>query len=391
MYIAILGRQPALSIAELERVFDNVEWFSDTTAIFDADTVDVQRLGGTQKAGKVVLELPGGDWHRVSQKIVQYYKKQWAGYDGKITLGLSAYGFDVSIRDIQKTGIVLKAKLKNSGTSLRLLPNKEAELNTATSHHNKLGLSPHKVELLVVRSKRGLIVAESVGAQNITALAARDQGRPRRDAFVGMLPPKLAQIMINLAGPLQPSTKDLNVARILDPFCGTGVLLQEAMLLGYGAYGTDLNEKMVRYSRDNLNWLQETYKFAGHWYLHEGDATNTTWQKPVDAVVAETYLGQPFSAPPSATKLGEVRGNCDFIIRGFLKNLAQQIDSGTPVILAVPAWRNKDGQLTHLPLTNKLEKFGFTVTTFETVKPSDLVYFRPDQIVARQLLVLTKS
>jgi hypothetical protein len=35
--------------------------------------------------------------------------------------------------------------------------------------------------------------------QDIDAYAERDFERPMRDAFVGMLPPKLAQIMLNLA------------------------------------------------------------------------------------------------------------------------------------------------------------------------------------------------
>src|SRR5690606_4224587 len=101
--------------------------------------------------------------------------------------------------------------------------------------HNKLGLSPNKVELLVVNGgKNGIIVAESSGTQNITALARRDQGRPKRDAFVGMLPPKLALLMLNLAaGGLDPEKSH----RVLDPFCGTGVVLQEAALQGYSVYG----------------------------------------------------------------------------------------------------------------------------------------------------------
>ncbi len=79
---------------------------------------------------------------------------------------------------------------------------------------------------------------------------------------------------------------------------------------------------MIRYSRDNLNWLQDHAHTTGHWYLHEGDAMDTQWQQPIAAVVAETYLGQPFSAPPSPAKLIEVRGNCNHIISQFLKNLA---------------------------------------------------------------------
>lgn len=382
MYIALLGRQPALSIAELERTFARVEWFSDSTALIETDQFDIQRLGGTQKAGFVTLELNGGDWHRVSIKIVQHYSKLWAKYDGKITLGLSAYGFDVNPRDIQKTGLVLKSKLKGTQASLRLIPNQESALSTATAHHNKLGLSANKVELIVVRGRKGIVVAESTGAQNITALAARDQGRPKRDAFVGMLPPKLAQIMINLASPS---------GRILDPFCGTGVILQEALLMGYDAYGTDLSEKMVRYSQANLKWLQDTHRVAGKWTVDEGDAMETKWQPPIDAVVTETYLGQPFSAPPSSAKLTEVRGNCNHIISQFLKNVGTQIKSGTPVVLAVPAWKDTAGNFTRLPLVSNLEKLGYHQVEFKNIASQDLLYHRPDQVVGRELLVLTKS
>lgn len=386
MILAILGRQPALGMAELEAVFgsDGTKWFSDQAALADGDEFSIEKFGGIQKAGRVVYELPRGDWHRVSMKVVQAYAQAWADFDGKITLGLSTYGFDVSPREVQKTGIVLKQKLKAQGVSLRLLPNAEPALNTATSHHNKLGLANNKVELLIVRSRSGrIVVAESTGSQNITALAARDQGRPKRDAFVGMLPPKLAQIMINLAHPAAGS-------RILDPFCGTGVVLQEAALMNYSVYGTDLSEKMIRYTRDNLNWLQDSHRISFDWYLHEGDAVTTQWQQPVDAVVCESYLGQPFSAPPSPAKLDQVKQNCDHIISAFLQNIGSQLASGTSVSVAVPAWRDTSGQFTHLPLINKLAQLGFIRREFKNVKDSDLLYYREDQVVARELLVLTK-
>lgn len=395
MYIALLGRQPELSIAELERTYSDVRWFSEQTALFEASanmSVDIQRLGGSQKLGAVILEGPAGDWRKASDAIVKHYTKEWAKSKGKITLGISAYDFRTSPRDVQKTGLLLKSKLKTNGVSLRLIPNQESALSTATSHHNKLGLSDNKVELLVVNGRDGIIIAESTGAQNITALAARDQGRPRRDAFVGMLPPKLAQIMINLAGPVAKNPEsDLPSPRILDPFCGTGVLLQEAALMHYSVYGTDLSEKMIRYTRDNLNWLQDTYRFTTAWYLHEGDAMDAQWQQPIDAVVAETYLGQPFSAPPSSAKLTEVRGNCNHIISSFLKNLSSQIKTGTPVVLAVPAWRDKEGSFSHLPLTQKIGDYGFERIELKTVDSARLMYFRPDQIVARELLILIKK
>lgn len=416
MYIAILGRQPALGVAELEQLYgaQAVRWFSDNSATVDSLRFDFNRLGGTQKAGRVVAEL-SGNWQKVSMRIVREYTTAWADHTGKITLGISAYGFTATPREVQKTGIVLKSKLKQQGVSLRLVPNAEPALNTATSHHNKLGLSDNHVELLVVRASNGkVIIAESVGAQNITALSKRDQARPRTDSFVGMLPPKLARMMVNYAtggahpsglvrnefetSPPSPEARlaprgdaDTNSFTVLDPFCGTGVLLQEAALLGFDVYGTDLSEKMVRYSTENLDWLAHQYSLTSKIAIDHGDAMEYHWQQPIDAVATETYLGQPFSAPPSPTKLTEVRGNCNHIISAFLKNIASQLASGTTLCVAVPAWRDAKGTITHLPLVNAVEKLGFAPVTLTHVTQQQLIYYRESQVVARELLLLTKS
>ncbi len=440
MYIAILGRQPALGIAELERVFggNNIKPLFESAVSIDSDFFDIQRLGGVLKAGKIIAEYNTDDWHQLSQKIVHYYTNEWSSFEGKITLGISAYNFRIDAREVQKTGIILKQKLKKYNTSLRLVPNPEPALSTAISHHNKLGLSSNKVELLIIRvnSKRA-IIAESTGSQNITAYANRDQNRPKRDAFVGMLPPKLAQIMINLASgrwqiednissssrvvdatildsPLQPkfdqelrplsnlersrtvqnsSSKDdhTKAITILDPFCGTGVILQEALLMGYNAYGTDLSEKMIDYSQVNLEWLSDKNHKDYNFKLEQGDAMKAKWQQPIDIVAGETYLGQPFSAPPSPAKLEEVVNTCNTIITDFLRNLSTQIKPGTPICIAVPAWRDKEGRFTHLPLIATIAHLGYKPHEFINVSQNDMLYYREDQIVARELLVLIRN
>jgi tRNA (guanine10-N2)-dimethyltransferase len=392
MHIAILGRQPALGMGELEALYgsDEVRWFSDQSAVVSVSDFSITHLGGTQKAGRITLQLSQGDWRRASVKIVQTYAREWSDFDGKLTLGISAYGFDASPREVQKTGIILKQKLKNSGVSVRLIPNDEPALSSAASHHNKLGLANNKKELIVVRSRSGkIIIAESIGAQNITTYALRDQKRPKRDAFVGMLPPKLAQIMINLASqPSQSAKSGEHNKVLLDPFCGTGVLLQEAALMGYRVYGTDLADKMIDFSQANLDWLADSHRIKVDSTLHQGDAMDTKWQQPIDAIACESYLGQPFSAPPSPGKLEQVRGNCDHIISTFLKNVAGQLKPGTPLCVAIPAWRSTNGDFTHLPLIGQLDRLGYERREFKNIKNEDLLYYREDQVVARELLVL---
>lgn len=392
MYIAILGRQPAIGMAELEHLYgaESTRWFSEQSATVKTDSLPIERLGSTQKVGRVVFELPHGDWQRASMKIVQAYREKWSNVEGKITLGISAYGFSTTPHDVQRTGILLKQKLKKDGVSLRAIPNQDTALNTATAHHNKLGLSSTRVEIIAVRAKNGrIIIAESEGSQNITSLARRDQGRPKRDAFVGMLPPKLAMTIINLAAKSTDPTD--HTKRLLDPFCGTGVVLQEASLMGYQVYGTDLAEKMIDFSKINLEWLNTSLHTPVKSTLTVGDAMTTTWSQPIDAVACESYLGQPFSAPPSPAKLAEVRKNCNYIISSFLKNIGSQLRPGTPLCVAIPAWKDTNGTFTHLPLVNELESLGFEPFEFRNISPEQLLYHRENQVVARQLLVITKS
>ena len=431
MYIALLGRQPEISLAELAAVFgvDNVNRVSQQFAEVQTSDFNITTLGGTIKCAKVITELPVSRTDKASllatsRFITQHYQAKWAHSPHKITLGLSAYNLAVGARDVQKTGLILKSSLKKSGTSLRLIPNDQPALSTATAHNNKLGGSPHKVELLLIKTTdRRLIIAESRGVQNITAYTRRDRHRPKRDAFVGMLPPKLAQIMLNLAlgaGSLTrqrshdnsvtgsasslsdksmilrtalPDAFDLEetagsraAVTILDPFCGTGTVLQEALLAGYDVVGTDLSQKMVDYTTENLSWLQSTFTAPGNVIdIHQADATTHHWpnSKHLTAVVCETYLGQPFSTPPAPQKLAAVVGNCNHIITSFLTNIRPQLAPNTPLCIAVPAWYDASGWATHLPLIKNLQRLGYY-----QLNRTPLIYRRPDQIVARELLVL---
>ena len=431
MYITLLGRQPEISLAELAAVFgaDCVNRISQQFAEVQTSQFDITTLGGTIKYAEVITELPASRTDKTSllaasRFITQHYQAKWAHSPHKTTLGLSAYNLAVATRDIQKTGLILKSSLKKSGTSLRLIPNDQPVLSTATAHNNKLGSSPYKVELLLVKTTdRRLIIAESRGVQNITAYTRRDRHRPRRDAFVGMLPPKLAQIMLNLAlgaGSLTgqrscgnsvagsvsslsdksmvlrtalPDAFDLEetagsraAVTILDPFCGTGTVLQEALLAGYDVVGTDLSQKMVDYTTENLSWLQSTFTAPGNVIdIHQADATTHRWpsSKHLTAVVCETYLGQPFSAPPAPQKLAAVVGNCNHIITGFLTNIRLQLAPNTPLCIAVPAWYDASGRATHLPLIKNLQQLGYY-----QLDHTPLIYRRPDQIVARELLIL---
>ncbi|MBR3180951.1 hypothetical protein IKF63_02635 [Candidatus Saccharibacteria bacterium] len=386
-YLAVLGRLPKISLAELESRFRNVMRKKDELGIFESygeEKPEIGRLGGVLKLGE---ELPSG-----FNSLVEFLEEL---PEGKITLGVSDFRKGASARKAQAEALKLKKILQRRGRSVRVLQNKTAVLSTATSHHNQLAEKKNHVEIMMTDFGNFKLI----GVQNISEYKKRDQVRPARDAKVGMLPPKLAQILINLCGKLPEG------ARVLDPFCGTGVVLQEAVLDGYRVMGTDLSERMVEYSERNLKWLLEReteaeltkkekcgiMKRCSDYILFSGDATEVEWTAKIDAVATEVFLGRPMSNPPAEVKLKEEKLTCRTIILGFLKNLGEQVETGTPVVIAVPAWLREGGEYSRLNILDEIRGLGYNVVSFKNLSQEDLLYYREGQIIAREIIVLRKK
>jgi tRNA (guanine10-N2)-dimethyltransferase len=383
--IFILGRQPEIGLAELRAVFGEAELILPQVALVPSDNEpNIDRLGSVRKVGRVIFDADGDP----DDFLIEKFRELPAG---KITLGISHYGRTATAKTANQTAMFIKKKLDRS---VRVLPNSEAEIADAATLGNKLGSSPNKVELLMAYVGHRLIVAELTGVQNLNSYTLRDRGRPKRDARVGMLPPKLAQVMINLAS--GAGETDLPTPPVLlDPFCGTGVILQEAALMGLRPYGTDLEPRMIDYSRANLEWLHAKLLCKTRSYKKEsvklaaGDATTFRWDKPIDFIATETYLGQPYASPPPSEKLQHNITTCNTIISKFLANLAPQITSGTGLCVAVPCWF-LNNKTYHLPLTRQLATFDYE-QIYYSASQKPLIYHRENQIVGRELLVLRKK
>ena len=186
--------------------------------------------------------------------------------------------------------------------------------------------------------------------------------------------------------------------------------------MGYRAYGTDISERMVDYSKKNLKWLTESIEKSllsprpsrpssrgsgansrqqppkcaksDFFSLSVGDATSFQWNRPIDAVACEGYLGKPFSRIPTEMELKEQKQECKGIVIGFLKNLVGQIKPGTPVVIAAPAWLKSDGSYERLEVVDEIEDMGYNVNNKTR---EGLLYHRDGQVVARDILILRKK
>jgi hypothetical protein len=94
------------------------------------------------------------------------------------------------------------------------------------------------------------------------------------------------------------------------------------------------------------------------------------------------------SMVPPEIKLKTEKQECKAIILGFLKNLAGQIQTDTPVVVACPAWLRENGTYARLEILDEISKMGYNVNNKSR---EGLIYHRDGQIVARDIIILRKK
>jgi hypothetical protein len=375
-YIAILGRQPELGLAELESVLgaEGVEPFSRDTALM-AEAVHADQLGGAMKVAEVLYRGPLTPLRNLPIDVAELPMRS----EGKTPFAISAYGFKDTPKMLMAAGLELKKSLRARGNgSVRLvMASKGLAVSAAELHHNRV--IEDGFELLVVASRSEMVIARTLGVQDIDWYSKRDYDRPARSAKVGMLPPKLAQILVN----------SVHSPLVYDPFCGTGVIPQEALLLGRSAQGSDLSDEMVAATRINLAWLEhQVAQKLPKWRAELADARGVVLPEGC-AVVSEGYLGPNLIHAPSPSELSSIRRELGVLYMDVLKSWAAQLPSGSEVSICVPAWRM--GKVWHyLGLIDELPRLGYTLKSFRGVS-APLLYARADQVVGRQLLLLRKN
>jgi tRNA G10 N-methylase Trm11 len=238
-----------------------------------------------------------------------------------------------------------------------------------------------------------MYVGRTEAVQDFKNLSYRDFGRPDRDDQSGMIPPKLAQIMINLSG------KNSENSTLLDPFCGSGTVLMEAALIGFkNLIGSDISEKAISDTKNNLAWIGEKFPNfkLSNFQLFEISATEISRKiKPnsVDAIVTEPYLGPQRGNPdPMKTKM-ELEKLYSAALREFKKILKS--DGRVVMIFPVRAEGtrpdlhfmspNLDGWQVINPLPENLQE------KLHTTRRGTIVYGRPGQKVYREIVVLKKG
>jgi tRNA G10 N-methylase Trm11 len=138
----------------------------------------------------------------------------------------------------------------------------------------------------IIFTKAG--VFKTVWVQDFEDWGRRDYGRPQVEAHIGMLPPKVARMMLNIA----VSGKQLAVSTVLDPFCGVGTILMEGCELGFKMVGSDIDSRQVARAKANLD------SFGLKAEIMVADARRI--QEGAEVIVTEADLG-----PNNGIRIGQ--------------------------------------------------------------------------------------
>ena len=400
-YILIFGKHPELSLAEVVSVCgsESIQRVSRECAVVELPhgmnaALLQKRLGGVIKIGEVVAAAPHDSILNTMEELLRK--------DKKTIFGISVYSLDESVRlrplleKTQRMGIDLKKKFREEGNRSRFAVSKEQTLSSVAVVKNKL-LS-EGIEILVLADKERVTLGTTMTVQDFEEYNRRDYGRPKPSPRSGMLPPKVAQMMINLSQVKPDQT-------LLDPFCGSGTVLQEAAFLGVQhLIGTDRNPETVDDAKQNLDWFQKTFNVhPSSLRLSVCDVRTLLEKIPpqsVDAIVTEPYLGPPLTGRETAGELQKNTKDLEGLYADAFREFARIMKPGGVVTIIFPRFQ-KGAQRFEIQIFPQIQKHSFRVDAlfagleslalpFRPNPRGSVVYQREDQYVAREIFRFKK-
>ncbi len=382
-YFFILGNNPTLSIAEISVIFDASKGNLISENIFILDINKkinakkiISKMGGVIKIGEIKQES-------MPKKIINSIKNLLDNINisGKFNFGFSNY--NTKNINLKQLGMEIKKYLREQNISCRWVTSREKTLSSVVVEQNKL--TRNGIEIILIKNKNKILIGQTLAVQPFKELSKRDYGRPGRDERSGMLPPKLAQIMINLSRAKENET-------LLDPFCGSGTILTESIIMGFkNLIGSDNSSKAIQDTKENIKWISEKYKLSDiNFKLYKVNAKNISkFVQPnsINVIVTEPYLG------PQRGKLEikKIANELTTLYSKGLKEFQKILKTEGRIVMVFPVFFNKEfinPSLNGYEIINPIPKNLLQNKIIKLTKRNTIVYGRPGQKVWREILIL---
>lgn len=389
----IFGNHPGLSLAELLTCYPAIKKpiLGHNFAIFEHDWEPdsaMNLLGGTVKLGRIIQSQDAAE---ASPQTVADLMGQEQEI-GTLDFGCTIYANSQKTRLKYKNyPIQIKKILRARGWSVRWVTGKGQEvLSPAAVTKCRLTSQPN-MDLCLFISQDKIFIGQTEQVQNADAWSLRDYGRPFRNDKAGMLPPKLARIMVNLAGAKRQDA-------ILDPFCGSGTILMEAALATKSEHiiGSDIEEKQVHDSIKNIDWLikekilhrDEQARFK----IFTSDVKQLNIHLPaksIDCVVSEGWLGPALHGHED---IREVQNNAEKISNLWQKALTHikpLLKKEARMVIIIPSFK-VGKEIVSPSVTQEFSNLGFTsINPIAEFNAQTILYYeRAGQHLRRNIFIL---
>ena len=309
-YLFILGRNVKLSVEEVKSFLEREKFPFKIISLADNQLLMeinkpfgciVDKLGGVISIGQVLAE---GN----SKEIITQLEKQnlYLGSKNKMNYVF----FDFKGKDFEEIRSYLKEKFKEErlkATEKKITGRIKLQGGGSLAHVSSNTINE---QFFMIGDCFGKII-ESV---DYNELKKRDMEKPVRRSELS-ISPRLAKILINLSQVRENET-------LLDPFCGIGVVLQEALLQKIKVIGVDMDKNAIDGAKQNLEW----FDFKEHNYqLLNNDSTKVELRK-VEGLATEPDLGVLQKKVPSSEKAKEVTNSFEKLIVRVIKNLHGRVN-----------------------------------------------------------------
>lgn len=366
-YFLQFGTFPDLSWAEVASILpiDQLERVANLGVIarveLDPEQL-IDRCGGLVKIAKIEDIISQKTPADIEKWLVAYLTK-----NGPTSFGVGELGRDQHPK-LKLQGIKNQLPEKQR---YRFIESVRYGISAAILLHH-----PQTTEVLFVQNNEEVICAKTVAVQNIDYWTNKDRSKPYADRKRGMLAPKLAKIMLNLAlGDDNFSAEDY----VYDPFAGSGTVSIEALDLGLSTIASDLDKEAVDGTQANLDWFSDQRQAPGKFHVFQADATHLDPKMfPVAPkyVVSEPFLGKQ---TPSADFLPNMFKGLEKLYLGFFKDLTKVLPSEATIVFVTPAATDRAKQYNLSAFIDKLQQFGYTTDL------GPLEYQRPNAVVRRHI------
>jgi tRNA G10 N-methylase Trm11 len=357
-YLFILGRNVELSVAEVKSFCNRFEikiinevlkkngFFIEIEGKLPEKTIDY--LGGVISIGEGLSSVENAS---LDKKEIYFGEKNNINY--------ALWNFSSKGEEIKK---YLKERFKKEKLKAVFKPMSDF-LEMQGGESFKIPSSKRiDEEYFVFNNEFGRITQKS----DYEDIERRDMEKPVRRSSLA-ISPRLAKIMINLS-------EIKEGGKLLDPFCGIGTILQEALLQNLKVVGVDLDGKAIEGAKENMEW----FGFDSNNYELINESSKNVKVNNIESIATEPDLGEVLKKEPPKEVAKKILNGFENLLIEVINNVRPNVSG--KIVFTSPFIKTGKKRI-------ECDIYGIAESTSSKILNSFEDY-REGQIVGRKIFVL---